>query len=55
MEKPPFQFGLKAVFAATAVLALFLAGMHSRLATIVSLCFTLGVCFWLIDRLPPDA
>lgn len=55
MEKPPFQFELRALFAATAVLALFLAGMYSRVAIIVSLCFKLGVCFWIFDRLPPDA
>lgn len=42
MGKSPFQFELRAVFAATAVLALFLAGIYSRVAIILSLCFTLG-------------
>ena len=55
MRKPAFQFGLKAVFFLTAALALFLAGIYSRVAIILSLCLVLGVCLWLIDQLPPDA
>ena len=60
MNKPPFQFGLKPVFAATTGAAIWMAVVVlaprlllalAALAISVALIFTFGLAFWIVAGL----